>query len=137
MGDDGVAIYMAEELKKGLENNGIEVIIGETDLQYCISRVNEGDFLFILDASYFGNEPGTVTLNPIEIICHKVGNQSFYSQHALSIIKMLGIYAMKVQGFVIGIEGEKFEFGLTLSKVLKERFKSLCSEVDKIIYQYL
>lgn len=56
MGDDGIAIYVTEMLRKELESRGIEVIIGETDSQYCISKIEEGDFLLILDASYFGIE---------------------------------------------------------------------------------
>lgn len=133
MGDDGVAILVAENLKSELMKKGIEVIIGETDFEYCISKIHEDDFLLILDAAYFGREPGTVTVSSIEKFYSNTKFRSGYSQHGCSIIKMLGVYGIKVKGFIIGIEGEKFKFDLKLSGSIQDNFKGLCRKINEII----
>lgn len=65
MGDAGAAIAAAEELYDELVVEGVQVIIGETDVGYCLSCIKEGDIIIILDAS-IGERPwGTVWQLPL------------------------------------------------------------------------
>jgi hydrogenase maturation protease len=133
MGDDGVAIHVAEKLSKNFQDDGIEVIIGETDFQYCLSKIEEGDYIIILDATWFGNEPGTVTSNPLSDIYKFNTNQSLFSQHGYSLIRALETYYESVDGLVIGIEGTNFDFDLKLSTDVEERFEGICKKVMKMV----
>lgn len=133
MGDDGVAIHIAEKLSKKLQNKGVEVIIGETDFQYCLSKIEEEDFIIILDANWFGTVPGTVTTIELRDLYKLNTNQSLFSQHGYSLIRGLETYYKSLSGIIIGIEGRKFDFDLSLSSELEESFEDICKKVDEII----
>ena len=45
MGDDRIGPLVAEHLEKFLSQLGIEVVIGETDIGYCLSKINEKDMI--------------------------------------------------------------------------------------------
>lgn len=132
MSDDGVAIHIAEKLEKELEEDGVEVIIGETDFHYCLSRIEEGDFIIILDATWLGAKPGTVTSNSLENIEGLNLNQSLFSQHGYSLTRALRTYYKSVKGIVIGIEGRNFDFGFTLSNEIEENFQDICNQVKEL-----
>ena len=51
MKDDAIGIEVAKEIEEKLLEKGIEVIYGETDVQYSISNVQEDDYIFILELS--------------------------------------------------------------------------------------
>lgn len=133
MGDDGVAIHVAEKLRQSFERIGMEVIIGETDFQYCLSRINEGDYLIILDATWLGNEPGTVTSNSIKDIYKLNTNQSLFSQHGYGLIRVLETCYKSVNGIVVGIEGRNFDFALTLSIEVEKQFENICRKVKELV----
>lgn len=133
MGDDGAAIHVVEKLSKSFEENGIVVIIGETDFQYCLGKIEEGDYTIIIDATWFGIEPGTVTVNNLKDIYRLNANQSLLSQHGYSLIKALESSYKTIDGIIVGIEGENFDFTLSLSSHLKASFDNICSEVYETI----
>jgi hydrogenase maturation protease len=136
MSDDGVAIHIAEKLVKELETEGMEVIIGETDFHYCLSKIEEGDFVIILDATWLGVKPGMVTSNSLEKIEGLNLNQGLFSQHGYSLIRALRTYYKSIKGIVIGIEGRNFDFGFTLSHEIEENFQDICNQVkDLFLYQ--
>ena len=66
MGDDGIALLIAERLRTFFGENGIEVILGETDFEYCMDKVEEGGLILILDATRFGIDIGKVTLHHLK-----------------------------------------------------------------------
>ena len=132
MGDDGVGIKVIECLKNDLEDNGIKVVIGETDIEYCLSQIDNDDFLIIVDSSLYGIEPGTVTVNDISKAIDSCYN---FSQHQISLIKFLHNMELdrKLRGTVIGIEVSAIDFSIELSKVLDAKFKAIVDEVYKAI----
>lgn len=132
MKDDGVALHTAEYLKNQLDNSEIEVIIGETDFQYCLKNINPGDYIIIIDATCFGVTAGTITAYPIELFLKSPKAHISYSQHGFSLFNLLAFYN-NIKGIVLGIEGEKFEFGLDMSCNLKSTFDSVCKEIHQII----
>ena len=76
MMDDTVAVLILEKIKKTLEGRGIETIIGETDVEFCFSILNEKDEFYIIDSTYYGNVPGIVTFkiwNILKILGSIVG----------------------------------------------------------------
>jgi hydrogenase maturation protease len=132
MGDDGVAIYIARELEEKLKNKGIEVIIGETDFQYCLDRIEEKDNIILLDATCFGIQPGSVTVESIRDVYKWNSKQSLFSQHGYSLIGALKHYYKNLEGLVVGVEGSSFDFGLSLSRSIEKVFQNICGEVENI-----
>jgi hydrogenase maturation protease len=136
MGDDGIAIYIAEKLEAFAGNKEIEMIIGETDFLYCLSKIEEGDELVILDAICNGTEPGTVTQHLLMEI-HKIAyHKSLFSQHGYTLFTALKNYAISAHSIVIGIEGRNFNYSLELSNELKAQTDNICIKVKEIIDNY-
>lgn len=130
MGDDGVGIRVGERIKYYLEDRNIEIITGETDFQYCVSKIQQGDFLFILDAAITGKEPGDITVIPIENYIYK-GN--LYSQHGCSLITLINLYKKEVKGYIIAIEVQEIKFSLELSSLLQSKLNNITKEIIEII----
>jgi hydrogenase maturation protease len=126
MGDDTIGIKVAEELSEKLINEKIEVIFGETDFEYALSKIDDGDLIFIIDSTYFELIPGTVTLTSINDL--SLGN-NLTSQHQPSLIHLIKLYGKNIKGFVIGIEIDKIEFSTELSETLKRKLNQICEDV--------
>lgn len=125
MEDDGIGINVAERIKRDLVSNNIEVIIGETDFQYCISLIENGDFVFILDAVCYNKTPGDITITNLEEYkCKKK-----YTQHSCNVVDLIKLYYKSVRGFVIGIEVGSVSFKLGLSQQLEDKIDIISEEV--------
>lgn len=135
MGDDSIGIQVLEELSPQLMEGGIQVVFGETDVDYALSKISDEELVFILDSTYHGIEPGTVTFTPIDGL--SILHSPIYSQHQPSLIHLLKLYKKCVKGFLIGIEVEEINFSLELSDGLKNNFMDICSEVRNFIYHII
>ncbi|WP_256972895.1 hydrogenase maturation protease [Clostridium botulinum] len=130
MGDDGIAIEIAKNIEGFLKENHIDLIIGETDFQYCISSIEKDDFLFILDASYYGKKEGDITILPIDTYTsHKNG----YSQHSYSFIDLVKLYYSEIKGYILAIEVSNIDYTLEISKELKANMNKISNELISII----
>lgn len=132
MGDDSIGIKVVEALSTQFIKKNIEVVLGETDIDYALSKIEDGDLLFILDSTYFNIVPGTVTFTPIKEAY--IQYQQVYSQHQPSLIQLLNIYKKSVDGYIIGIEVSEIHFSLELSDILKEKFSNICDKVSDFIH---
>lgn len=134
MGDDGVAVAVVEQLFHSLDELEIEVIIGETDTDYCMAHIEEGDILLILDAGYSGRTVGRVwSVSLLEAI--QTANICS-SQHDVDIINAMKIKGLKVSGLLICIEVSDICFRWGLSTELKQRLPEICSEINDLIIKY-
>ena len=131
MMDDGIAIAVLENLKNNLESMGIEVIIGETDFQFCFHQLKEEDFVIVLDAQYSGAVVGSVHSCKLQEAIAAYGEAN--SQHDMSIFDLMRLYSKPVKGCFIGIETAEAEFGCELSEAIKIKFNAICLEVERII----
>lgn len=131
MMDDGIAIAVLENIRNKLEPMGIEVIIGETDFQFCFHQLKEDDFVIILDAEYSGAEAGSIHLCELQEAVASYGKTD--SQHDMSIFDLMRLYSRPLKGYLIGIEAAEAGFGCELSEALKGRFNVICIEVERII----
>lgn len=130
MGDDAIGIMVAEGLSMKLKKEDIELIFGETDNEYALSKIKDGDLLFIIDSTYSNYLPGTVTFTSINDLS-LVNNLT--SQHQPSLIHLIKLYRKNINGFVIGIEVEKIEFSTELSETLKLKLHHIYEEVYELI----
>lgn len=127
MKDDGVAIHILECIGEDMSkiSKNIQVISGETDVEFCIDKIDCTDYLIIIDSTFLGIEIGTVTTMEIK---DYNGRNEIYSQHDLNLVSRLKDISI-LNGWIIGIEVFKVDFGLELSKELKERFNKICNKV--------
>lgn len=137
MGDDAVAINIAEKLEKELKDIEVEVIIGETDFQYCLSNIKERDYIIILDSTYFGIEPGSVTVNSLKETNKLNYNNHLYSQHGYSLMVMTDNFYKSIDGIVIGIEGCEFNYSLSMSRTLEQKIEGIGIKVKEIVCNYV
>ncbi|WZL72424.1 hydrogenase maturation protease [Clostridiaceae bacterium 35-E11] len=134
MGDDGIALKIVEKIEEELKGMEIEIIIGETDFEYCLRNIEDNDFVLILDSAHFGKKIGTITLFSLEDFNFPIMHTS--SQHELSLLHMIKKYRKNVRGFVIGIEVNQVDFAFTLSDemfvCLGQISKEVLNEIKKI-----
>lgn len=132
MGDDSIGIRVAEEISTKLKEQDIEVIFGETDIDYTLNKIDNGDLIFIIDATYFGTIPGSITFTDIKEVNTP---KEVFSQHQPSLINLVNTYKESVKGFVIGVEVKEIQFSLELSDMLENNFSRICEEVIDFIHQ--
>lgn len=131
MMDDGIAIAVLENIGSKLGKMGLEVIVGETDIQSCFHQLSEEDSVIILDATYSGGPVGSVYLCKIEEAMEGYGETDF--QHDLSLFDLMRLYSKSLNGYFIGIEVAEVGFNCELSDSLKCIFQDICFDVEKII----
>ena len=131
MMDDGIAIAVLENLKDRLMTLDMEVTILETDIQFCFQRLNEDDFIIILDAVYSGREAGSISLCKLTEAIRSYGETSF--QHDMSIFDLIQRYTKSIRGYLIGIEIGKIGFGCELSGDLKIVFNDICLNTERLL----
>lgn len=131
MMDDGIAIQILEGIKSKLESMGIEVVIGETDFQFCFQLLKEDDFVIILDAAYSGVSAGSIHTYKLQEAAAAYGETGF--QHDMNIFDLVRLHSKPLNGCLIGIEIAETGFGCELSEDLKKKFNDICLEVERII----
>lgn len=134
MGDDGVATVVGERLFHSLAELGIEVIIGETDTDYCMAHIEDDDILFIIDAGYSGESIGKVWALALKEAIQTANVCG--GQHDADLISTLKIKGFKVSGLLICIEVSDICFRWGLSTELIQRLPEICSEIKDIIIRY-
>ncbi|MDD5382463.1 MAG: hydrogenase maturation peptidase HycI [Candidatus Margulisbacteria bacterium] len=112
--DDGVGIYVVNQLKEKIKAPNVECLIGGTvpeNLTGALKKIKPSHVLLI-DAAGTGQQPGAITLiDPARI---KSGG---FSTHTLSL-KELAAYLeqeIKTTVLVLGIEPKNINFGEELS----------------------
>lgn len=138
MKDDGIAIAVTQQIEKELIEKEITIIYGETDFEYCISRVQENDFVIVLDAALTGKMPGKVTARPL----NKFPIQKRqYTQHSYHFLDLLKLYYPQADGVILTIEISEiaFEYGIStiLQGKMKDITKDILANVDQILQVYL
>jgi hydrogenase maturation protease len=131
MKDDGIAILVAESLYEKFVDKEFEVIIAETDIDFGISSFKKNDFIIMMDATYYGIEPGSVTVSPFNEMKDYI--KQCFSQHDMNLLNLLSTYFPTIKGYFLGIEIDEVEFGLELSQKLQSQFKSICKKVENNI----
>ncbi|MBU3091197.1 hydrogenase maturation protease [Clostridium sp. CF011] len=131
MMDDAVAVLILEKIKNNLEDKGIETIIGETDVEFCFSKLNQRDIFYIIDSTYYGSSPGTVTFKSLNDI-KKIRGQS-RSIHSLGLLDLVNMYKMDIKGYFIGIEIDNIDINIGLSHILQAQVEYISKEILSFI----
>jgi len=129
MGDDGIAITIAQKLEKELMDQGIEIIYGETDPFYSISEITGEDFLILLDAARLGKSKGEITVLPLR----DYQGDSILEQHDIRLPDLLKLFFPFQNGVICAIEIDEISFSDTLSEPMIEKIDKITEEVRGII----
>ncbi len=135
MGDDGIAIYVAERLREKFKSKYLRIITGETDIDFSIDNISNGDFIFILDASYIGNTQGNINIVDMEELISNPYRD--LSHHSLTLIEYIKIYEKNIKGYFIGINVQDVDFRLGLSKAMNIRLDSIVENIEHILNYYI
>jgi hydrogenase maturation protease len=133
--DDGIGIYVVEELRDQDAMGNIRYVIGETDIDYCLDEIRDAEFIVIVDAARTGDNPGEVTAIPL----YKATDvfTPGLSPHNLHPLDLIGYYNTDLNGILAGIGVCEIGFGLGLSRALEDKFPDILLEVQSIIYRNL
>lgn len=135
MMDDAIGIKVVEGIEDDLKQLGFSIVIGETDIDYTLNEINEGDFIIIVDSSLMGVDPGTINVSNLKNI--KEYNEKTYSLHQMSLVKVLSSSdVFKIDGLLITIEASEINFGMELSRILKNKFEAIKNKILKEITAY-
>lgn len=135
MMDDAIGIKVVEGIEDDLKQLGFSIVIGETDIDYTLNEINEGDFIIIVDSSLMGVDPGTINVSNLKNI--KEYNEKTYSLHQMSLVKVLSSSDLfKIDGLLITIEASEINFGMELSRILKNKFEAIKNKILKEIIAY-
>lgn len=128
MMDDGIGVYIVEGLAARDKVKMNRYIIGETDLDYCISMLEDDDYIILIDAVVLGKEPGRISINPLEEVTYPEHLVYSHDYHLLNLIKL---YEFK--GILVGIEPLLIEYNFSLSTTLSESFNEILITIENII----
>jgi hydrogenase maturation protease len=131
MTDDGIGARVAGAIGGKLQKNDMTVLIGETDVQYCLDEIRPDDFLVVIDSMMQGGEPGNIEIAPLMDVAKSRGK--LRSQHDYSLIDAVSLTYPNMRGYLIGIEAAEIRFGFDLSGPLEERFNTICERVFNTI----
>ncbi|MFC6039980.1 hydrogenase maturation protease [Paenisporosarcina macmurdoensis] len=131
MMDDGIGINLVEELEKLDTTSNIHYLIGESDIDYCIEKIEEATYTIILDAVYSGKETGELSIYPLANV-HEYQTLDI-SPHNLHLFQMLYQQRNTIKGVLIGIEPYEISFHIGISQNITEKWDQILMEVKKTI----
>lgn len=130
MKDDGIGIFIARAMEEELKEKGVEVIYGETDFGYCISKVNDSDNVIILDAASCGKSPGELSIIPLN---NYAPGRKGYTQHSYNLLDILKLYYPNLEGDILAVEVKEITFGFGLTQELQKKKKDIIKEISNYV----
>ncbi|MEK5444392.1 hydrogenase maturation protease [Fredinandcohnia sp. FSL W7-1320] len=131
MMDDGIGIYLTEELSKQNPTSHVSFLIGESDIDYSLDLIMKATFVIIVDAVYSGKKTGDVTVFPLANL-HEYQNLDI-SAHNFHLFQALYQQKSSIKGYLIGVEPDEVKFHIGLSQTLSEKWITILHDVSKAI----
>ncbi|MDF2613788.1 MAG: hydrogenase maturation protease superfamily [Clostridia bacterium] len=131
--DDAIGIRVLEALLPYINSLSpyLKAFVGETDCFFCLDCIDEDDYVIIIDATYLGIEPGSISYFTFSECSRFITPLS--SAHEMTLLKLLMLEYPAINGCLIGIEIDKIDFSLELSPVLEGKMESICTEILKFL----
>ncbi|USK57389.1 hydrogenase maturation protease [Cytobacillus solani] len=131
MMDDGIGIYLIEQLSKLDRTPHVSFLIGESDIDYCMDQIMKATYVIIVDAVFSGNKPGELTVYPLANL-HEYQTLDI-SAHNFHLFQSLYQQKESIKGYLIGVEPYEIRFHIGLSKTLREKWKTILQDVSQTI----
>lgn len=126
--DDGVGIYIAQELKK---LNQLNVVIAENSIENYLGKINnfKGSSLVFFDAVDFGKTAGYSELLPVDKMTDTTSNT-----HNLSLRTISRFLTVK-DLWIWGVQPVKVSFGVGLSPEIKKTADKIIHIIQNVEYK--
>lgn len=133
LGDDGIGVKVMEFIGAQLESYSkeVKVLIVGIDYIYYLNEINKEDTVILVDSTYFGIEPGRVSVLNLKE-CDKFISPC-RDMHSENLLRVLREEYREIPGYLVGIEVEKVNYSLELSKTLKDNFSEITKKVFREI----
>lgn len=131
MADDGIGLYVVEELMQKNNVENVRYIIGETDMYFCLEQIREYEKLIIVDALDAGENPGDISI--IRLGHSDKDINIGLSHHNLHLIDLIRLYHIKTEVILIGIKPFDISFKVGLSNILLNKLE----HITKAVYHYI
>lgn len=133
LGDDGIGVKIMESIGEQIESYSkeVKVLIVGIDYIYYLNEINKEDTVILVDSTYFGIEPGRVSVLSLKE-CDKFIS-TCRDMHSENLLRVLREEYREIPGYLVGIEVEKVNYSLELSKTLKNNFSEITKEVFREI----
>lgn len=133
LGDDGIGVKIMESIRDQIQSYSkeVKVLIVGIDYIYCLNEINKEDTVILVDSTYFGIEPGRVSVLNLKE-CDKFISPC-RDMHSENLLRVLREEYREIPGYLVGIEVEKVNYSLELSKTLKNNFYEITKEVFREI----
>ncbi|HYK71749.1 MAG TPA: hydrogenase maturation protease [Pseudoneobacillus sp.] len=135
MMDDGIGIYLVNELGKHPSAPNIFYLVGESDIDYCLELIDGATFIMIVDAVLSGKEPGELSVFSLEEL-HE-SQPLHISPHNLHLFQELYQQKETIAGYLIGIEPFELRFHIGLSDELIAKWDVVLKDVQRTIDELL
>lgn len=131
MMDDGIGVYLIEQLSKLNRTPHVSFLIGESDIDYCMDQIMKATFIIIVDAVFSGNKPGELTVYPLANLHeHQTLDLSAHNFHLFQSLYQQKEY---LKGYLIGVEPYAIRFHIGLSKTISEKWKTILHDISQTI----
>ena len=131
MMDDGIGIFLVEQLSMLNRTPHVSFLIGESDIDYCMDQIMKATFVIIVDAVFSGNKPGELTVYSLANL-HEYQTLNI-SVHNFHLFQSLYQQKESKKGYLIGVEPYEIRFHIGLSKTLREKWKTILQDVSQTI----
>ncbi|MBM4040277.1 MAG: hydrogenase maturation protease [Planctomycetes bacterium] len=138
MGDDGVGVVVARQLRAAGPGNDVEVIEAGTSVMDALDLVPSRAHVLVVDAATGGGEAGSVYRFRLDelALARGVSLHETSLPEAFTLAQLAGAKFGKV--IVIGVEPARVEPGTELSPVLQEKMPAILgvvrAEVAKLMH---
>lgn len=140
MGDDGIGVLITEALLKEQASLMVlqdqpEYIVGETDVDYCLDKIDGEDNIVLIDAVLSGREAGTITLfSADEFLDEGYGPISLHECHLVKEIQR--VYAMTPTVIGIEIDPRHIQYCRGLSPTLNAHSDKIIGQVKALLISH-
>ncbi|WP_071394773.1 hydrogenase maturation protease [Bacillus tuaregi] len=131
MMDDGIGIYLIEQLSKQNRTPNVTFLIGESDIDYCLDQITHATFVIIVDTVCSGNKPGELTVYPLAGLHEYVTLD--ISAHNFHLFQSLYQQKEAIKGFLIGVEPHQIKYLIGLSETIRKEWQRILQEVSETI----
>lgn len=135
MTDDGIGIYLVEELMEVKPDPHIIYVVGETDVDFCLGEAMDYEMLIIIDAYMSEKQTGEITVVSLEEL-ENDSERGLYSAHGMHLLNRLRYKNNCNAVLLIGIEPFRVDYGFSLSNELQESYTHILDEVGRLISQF-
>ncbi len=132
-GDDGIGVYLAEDLKNNfLHTSNVEIITQHQLIPELVEDIQKAERVIFIDANA-RNKPGEISV--AKIVAEQSKSQSIsHSVAPQSLLMMSQTLCGKTpSAWIVSIGGENFDYQEGLSKTLKDQVPEYLAKILNLI----